>query len=139
MPTKRNRTPLFVGRSREMRHQLNDAEAMVWNAVRDRKLGNFKFRRQYSLGNYIADFYCAEARVIVELDGETHVGKEEYDATREDWMTSQGICVMRFQNDDVYDSLEELLEVLWRKCVERTTAAQAPHPNPLPGVPRRGN
>ena len=121
MTIHRNRKPLFIERAREMRQQPNDAESMVWNALRDRKLKGFKFRRQYAIGNYIADFY------------ETHIGKEDYDATRVAWLESQGLCVMRFSNQDVYDSLEALLEVVWRKCVERSggiTRRSGPSPQP---------
>jgi very-short-patch-repair endonuclease len=80
MTIHRNRKPLFIERAREMRKQPNDAESMAWNALRDRQLKGLKFRRQYAIGNYIADFYCAEAKLIIELDGKTHDGKEEDDA-----------------------------------------------------------
>jgi very-short-patch-repair endonuclease len=135
MTIYRNRKPLFIERAHEMRQQPNDAEAMVWNALRNRQLRGFKFRRQYAIGNYIADFYCAEAKLVLELDGQSHIGKEGYDANRIAWLESQGLCVLRFTNQDVYESLEELLEVVWRKCVERTaetTRSSSPSPQPSP-------
>ncbi|WP_254509979.1 endonuclease domain-containing protein [Anatilimnocola floriformis] len=135
MTIHRNRSPLFIERSREMRQQPNNAEAMVWDALRDRKLKGFKFRRQYAMGNFIADFYCAEAKLIVELDGKTHIGKEEYDAARVVWFESQGLCVLRFGNHDVDESLEGFLEVVWSKCVERTAKvprSSSPSPQPSP-------
>jgi very-short-patch-repair endonuclease len=117
---RRNRTPLFRERARDMRQQPNDAEAMVWNALRDRQIGGYKFRRQFAIGNYIADFYCADAQLIVELDGETHNGKEVYDETRAAWLESQGLCLLRVNNHDLYEAFDGFLEVVFRKCVERT-------------------
>jgi very-short-patch-repair endonuclease len=135
MTIHRNRKPLFIEHAREMRQRPNDAESMVGNALRNRQLKGFKFRRRYAISNYIADFYCAEAKLIIELDGKTHVGKEEYDAKRAAWLESQGLCVIRFSNLEVDQSLEGFLEVVWRTCVERTaetTRSSSPSPQPSP-------
>jgi very-short-patch-repair endonuclease len=127
----RNRTDTFIERAREMRSQPNDAEAMVWHALRNRKLGGFKFRRQYAIGNYIADFYCAEAKLIIELDGKTHDGKEDFDANRNAWMESQGLYVLRVPNLELNGALEQFLKLVWQICVERSgsvTRSSGPSP-----------
>ena len=119
MVERRNRSAIFRERAREMRHQPNDAESLVWDQLRNRRVGKFKFRRQHPIGKYIADFYCVEAKVIVELDGATHEGREDYDAERQAWLESQGIAVLRVKNQDLYDSPEGFVEVVWRLCEER--------------------
>lgn len=117
--THRNRTPIFVERSREMRHEPNDAEATVWNAIRNRQLGGFKFRRQYAIGIYIVDFYCAEARVVIELDGKSHDTKKEYEEKRDSWLNSHELLVLRVPNLELASTLEEFLEMVWCVCTER--------------------
>ena len=131
MTIRRNHSDTFIERAREMRRQPNDAEAMVWLTLRDRKLGGFKFRRQNALGNYIADFYCAEAKLIIELDGKTHDGKEDYDAERNAWMESQGLYVLRIPNLELDGALDQFLELVWRVCVERSGHdTRSPSPSP---------
>ncbi len=122
---------LFLDRAREMRQAPNDAEAAIWNALRDRRLRGFKFRRQQPLGNYIADFYCVDAKLVVELDGKAHANTKEYDAERDAWLQSQGILVIRFSNEDVRKNLEALLESVWQKCVERSSQDHS-QPSPSP-------
>jgi very-short-patch-repair endonuclease len=101
-----------------MRHAPNDAEAAIWDLLRDRQLGGFKFRRQHSLGDFIVDYCCLQVRLVVELDGKSHFGNEEADARRQEWLQSQGFVVMRFSNGDVNESAEQVAEAIWRKCVE---------------------
>jgi very-short-patch-repair endonuclease len=117
---RRNRSELFRDRARDLRSNQNQAEAMVWERLRGRKLSGFKFRRQHPIGNYIADFYCAEAALVVELDGMTHEGREDYDSKREAWLESQGLFVVRITNRDFLDSYHKFFESLASHCVERT-------------------
>ena len=117
--THRNRTPTFIARSREMRHEPSDTEATVWGAIRNRQLRGLKFRRQYAIGIYIVDFYCAEANIVIELDGKSHDGRKEYDEKRDSWLNSQGLLVLRVPNLELAQALEEFLEMVWRTCNER--------------------
>jgi very-short-patch-repair endonuclease len=117
---RRNRSELFRDRARELRSNQNEVEAMVWERLRSRKLKGFKFRRQHPIGNYIADFYCAEAALIVELDGMTHEGREEYDAERDAWLESQGIFVMRIKNHEFLETYHAFFDALARHCEERS-------------------
>jgi very-short-patch-repair endonuclease len=115
---KRHRIyPPILERSREMRHPLTPAEAKVWARVRNAQLG-FKIRRQHPIGHFIADFYCAAAKLVIEIDGDTHAepDRAEYDAARTAWLEERGYHVIRFQNDDVHKNLEAVLEVLRAAC-----------------------
>ena len=141
MSNRNERSKVLLRRAREMRSQPNDAESSVWQGLRAKRLRGFKFRRQHPIGNYIVDFYCAAAMLVIELDGATHIGKESYDAMRQSWLESQGLLVIRFGNRELDQGIDEFLEIVWRHCVERTgsTRGSAPLPNPLPGVPGRGD
>ncbi|MEP0956158.1 endonuclease domain-containing protein [Microcoleus sp. FACHB-1515] len=82
---------------------------MLWECVRDRRLLNAKFRRQHNLGQFIADFYCHAARLVIELDGEIHQSRKMEDGDRDQWMQSHGLTVLRFTNDRVFEDLEGVL------------------------------
>ncbi len=116
---RRTRSELLRERSRDLRHPRNMAEATLWHELRGRRFAGFKFRRQHVLGPYIVDFYCAEAQLVIELDGATHRGREDYDRIRQDWLEQQGLKVIRCPNHELYENLEGLLEVIWTACRER--------------------
>jgi very-short-patch-repair endonuclease len=141
MSNRNDLSKLLLQRAREMRSEPNDAESSVWKGLRAKRLRGFKFRRQHPIGVYIVDLYCHAAMLVIEFDGSTHLGKETYDATRQSWLESQGLLVIRFGNRELDDGIDGFLEIVWRHCVARTgsTRGTAPLPNPLPGVPGRGN
>ena len=87
---------------RELRKNLTPAEAVLWRALKNSGLEGKKFRRQHGIGPYIADFYCPECRLIVELDGAVHEGplETERDATRNTYLKELGIRVIRFENQN---------------------------------------
>jgi len=105
--------------ARQMRHEPSPAELEMWRLLRHRQLAGFRFRRQHILEPYIADFYCAVAALVIEVDGETHLGNESADATRTESFESRGLRVMRFWNTEVFDGSESVLEAVYRTCVER--------------------
>src|ERR1041384_6086015 len=72
MPQKRDHSERLLGFARQMRKEPTDAEKRMWRLLRDRQLGQFKFRRQYPVSGYIIDFFCARCRLGVELDGGQH-------------------------------------------------------------------
>ena len=92
--------------------------------MRDRRLGGFKFRRQASIGSYIVDFLCVEARLVVEIDGGQHT--PELDAKRTAWIEAQGFQIVRFWNNDVLSNLDGVLVIL----LERLRAAPLTQPSP---------
>ena len=87
---------------RELKKEMTQCEKILWRYIRNDALG-VRFRRQYGIGNYIADFYCPYLKLIIELDGSQHFTEEglEYDKIREDFMKNLGIKTLRFNNDDV--------------------------------------
>jgi adenine-specific DNA-methyltransferase len=107
-----------------LRRNMTEAEKRIWYHVRDRRLGGFKFKRQWSIGEYVADFCCIERRLVVEIDGGQH--SPEKDARRTADLKGMGYRVVRFWNNDVLGNLEGVLISL---LVELETD---PHPGPLP-------
>lgn len=97
--------------SRELRQRQTEAEIVMWECLRNRKLG-LKFRRQHPILNYIADFYCHEILLIIEIDGEIHDTKEhkEYDENRDLIFKENNIITLRFTNEDVRHRLKEVLD-----------------------------
>ena len=104
------------------------AEAILWALLNGRKMLRCKFRRQYGLGGYRLDFYCAELRLAIELDGETHfVGNAHaQDRRRQQFIESFGIRLLRFLNDGVYHNVEGVWEAIAR-TVRDQIARQGPH------------
>jgi very-short-patch-repair endonuclease len=105
---------ILKDRRRDLRKNLTPAEAFLWRHLSHSKLEGKKFRRQHGIGPYIADFYCPECRVIVELDGEGHqdlLGVER-DDRRTRFLMRHGIKVLRFENRVVFEDLENVLDVI---------------------------
>jgi very-short-patch-repair endonuclease len=125
-PLSRSRERVRV-RARSLRTTPTDAEALLWHHLRDRRLGNHKFRRQRPIGPYFADFACIEARLIVELDGGQHVEAAAYDENRTRYIESQGYRVLRFWNHEVLTQTDAVRERILQALQEGS-----PHPNPLP-------
>ena len=98
---------------RNMRQNPTDFERLLWNRLRRRQLGGFKFRRQHQVGLYICDFVCVAAKVVIELDGGQHADQRAYDARRDYFLKSAGFCVLRFWNGDVMNGTEEVLETIF--------------------------
>ncbi|HEY1421778.1 MAG TPA: DUF559 domain-containing protein [Candidatus Dormibacteraeota bacterium] len=97
------RDPIYTQRARELRQNANDAEQRMWSILRAKRLGGFKFRRQHALGTYIADFVCLRARLVIEVDGDTHGTDEQevQDAKRTESLERMGFSVIRFWNQEV--------------------------------------
>lgn len=108
------RDPVYTDLARELRRNTNDAEQKLWSCLRGRLLGGYKFRRQYPIGKYIADFACIPARLVIEVDGDTHGTDESEarDAKRTDDINKFGYRVIRFSNDDVYHEIDGVLEAI---------------------------
>jgi very-short-patch-repair endonuclease len=100
----------LVELARELRRKGTPAEALFWELVRDRRLLGLKFRRQHQIGLYLVDFCCHELRLVVELDGEIHRGRQQHDRVRDAWLQSEGIAILRFPNRRVLDEPEAVLE-----------------------------
>jgi len=88
--------------------------------LRNRQLGGFKFRRQQPIGAFIADFYCASSRLIVEIDGGIHNSQRESDSLRVQQLTERGYQVIRFTNEEVEREIEIVLGKIKEACKRRT-------------------
>lgn len=96
---------------RELKKEMTECEKILWRHIRNDALG-VRFRRQYGIGNYIADFYSPSLKLVIELDGSQHFTEEglEYDKIRENFMKNLGIKTLRFNNNDVMNNIEGVLE-----------------------------
>ena len=113
MRQQKPRTPEFMRhRAREHRRESTKAERKLWKLLRDRQLDGLKFRRQQVIGRYIADFFCAEASLIVETDGISHDGRAEYDEKRTRELETLGYRVLRFLDNDVIERTNEVMEAI---------------------------
>jgi very-short-patch-repair endonuclease len=97
---------LTAKRARQLRHEASLPERVLWQALKARRLGGLRFRRQHPVGPYILDFYCVSARLAVEIDGEGHNFAERAakDVARDRWLASKGIRVPRFAAADVLNN-----------------------------------
>lgn len=100
--------------ARELRKKQTEAELLLREILRNKQVNSLKFRRQHPIGNYIADFYCAEKNLIIELDGSIHSKPEQKkrDQERDAIMKQHNINVIRFINDDVFEKIEEVLQTI---------------------------
>jgi len=102
---------------RELRHKQTKAEEILWESLRNNKIG-IKFRRQYSLEGYVMDFYSPKAKMAIEIDGGQHYEKDgkEYDKVREEIIISAGVKIMRFTNEEVIGDLERVIGIVKDSC-----------------------
>src|SRR5436190_929989 len=133
----KNNKPFFFGaysttfsKAKRLRKPLTPAESVLWKALRNRQLDGFKFRRQHPAGPYIADFFCATAMLIVEVDGTIHDLPEakERDAQRTQFFTDNGVKVIRFRNEAVISNLPGVLEEIRMILTHRTSPLTLPSP-----------
>ncbi|MBT1696999.1 DUF559 domain-containing protein [Fulvivirgaceae bacterium PWU4] len=119
--------PRLFGYARVNRQISTEAEAILWQCLRNRKLKGCKFRRQHPIADYIADFYCFERGLVIEVDGEYHMDKEQmaYDEQRTNRLNELKIKVIRFTNREVMEKLDFVLKEIKRHLVD------APHPRPF--------
>jgi very-short-patch-repair endonuclease len=108
--------------ARRLRSVPTEAEKRLWAHLRSKQLSGFRFRRQQPIGDFVVDFFCPEARVIVEVDGGQH-NDSGSDERRDVWLGSQGYRVIRFWNNEVIANIEGVLETLLGAL-----RAQTPHP-----------
>ncbi|MDE2267794.1 MAG: DUF559 domain-containing protein [Betaproteobacteria bacterium] len=129
--TRQLTPPLQQQHARTLRREQTPQEQALWQQLRGKRFGGFKFRRQQPLGRYIADFVCFEKRLIVELDGGQHAQQQEYDAARDAWLREQGFRVLRFWNSQWQAEQGAVLDAIWRALNEE--APPLPNPSPARG------
>ncbi|WP_262027503.1 endonuclease domain-containing protein [Microvirga sp. Mcv34] len=104
----------FIQRARHLRRRQTSAEALIWQALRNRKLARWKFRRQHPIERFTVDFVCLDAKLVIEVDGATHSTEEEgrKDQERSRCLEAYGFQVVRISNSDIYDNLQGVMETI---------------------------
>jgi very-short-patch-repair endonuclease len=116
-----------VQRARDLRAAATPAEQQLWAALRGRQLLGLRFRRQHIVGGYIVDLYCPALRLAIEVDGDVHLDRADYDAQRDAHLIALGVSVLRIRNEDVLHDLESV-----RLHLDRTLRGLLPLPPSRP-------
>jgi len=104
------RDPQLTRRARGMRTEMTEPETRLWLQLRAKRFDGVKFRRQKVIrDDYIVDFAANDPKLVIELDGDTHAGREGYDAARTRFLEAEGYRVLRYTNVDVMQNLEGVL------------------------------
>ena len=106
------KAPRLRARAKVMRSAPTEAEHKLWLLLRDRRFAGFKFRRQLPVGQYIADFVCLSANLIIEADGSQHA-ESTYDTTRDAYLRAQGFRLLRLWNHDILARPDDVVEAIW--------------------------
>ncbi len=118
-----NAPPVIFEFAQENRKKMTPAELILWDALKEKKLDGWKFRKQHPMGSYILDFYCHKAKLGVELDGGYHdmPQQKEYDAKRTAILQDAGISLVRFRNEAVIQDMENVLAEILKALRGRST------------------
>jgi very-short-patch-repair endonuclease len=102
--------------SRELRKNITDAEKLLWSKIRGKQFKGYQFYRQKTISNYIVDFYCPKAHLIIEVDGGQHYSSEgkEKDRQRDRILEGMGLTVLRFSDREVFENGEAVLGKIWK-------------------------
>ena len=109
---------------KELRKNQTPQEIILWSKLRDNQT-EYKWKRQVSIGPYIADFYCWKKLLVIELDGSQHLDNKEYDKDREKYFLNLGIKTLRFWNNEINTNIDGVLKIITEKLESQ------PHPSPL--------
>ncbi len=104
-------------RARHLRRNMTKAERILWINLRKRSC-HYKFRRQVPIGKYIADFLCVELKLIIEVDGESHLLQKSYDAKRTRWLENRGYHVIRVTNEVILSGSEKVYQEILDVCLK---------------------
>jgi very-short-patch-repair endonuclease len=129
------RSALLIQRARHMRANPTDAERKLWHLLRDRRLEDLKWRRQFIVDDrYIVDFACLSHRLIIEADGGQHADSRE-DAQRDDWLKAQGFTILRFWNNDLLTNIAGFADAIMAAVESFGAQTRAtPHPSAATGT-----
>ena len=121
--------------ARHLRRNMTDVERHLWHRLRERQIKGFKFRRQHPFREYVLDFVCLEAKVVIELDGSQHFAAQSSDAARTSKLEAAGFQVLRFWNNEVLSNIEGVLEVIWRALPEEISPPPSSATAPCVALP----
>jgi very-short-patch-repair endonuclease len=128
------RDPTLTVRAQSMRKEMTESETRLWLELRAKRFADVKFRRQKVIqderNRYIVDFAANEPKLVIELDGDTHSGRETYDAARTRFLKNKGYTVIRFSNADVIGNMDGVLHVLARVIAQLRASPPLPTLSP---------
>ena len=104
-----NRVRKAISQAKSLRKRHTKAELLLWQKLRAKSLYGFKFRRQYAIDSFVADFYCADKKLIIEVDGIIHKFKYKQDYIRDRKLECMGYRIIRFKNEEVINNLNAVL------------------------------
>ena len=122
-------------KARPLRRNLTDSERALWSRLRNKQLLGVQFYRQKPIGQYIGDFYAPGAKLVVEVDGSQHIqgGHVQKDRIRDEYLSSLGLKVLRFNGREVMKERDAVVEVIYRAIAERLSAEIPPGPPLIKG------
>ena len=109
---RRDIPEVLLQKAKELRQKQTPAEQMLWQCLRANQLHGAKFRRQHNIGQYIVDFYCHAAKLVIELDGGIHELQKDRDSDRDTYLKSNGLQVLRIQNEEITQNLPQVLQTI---------------------------
>lgn len=118
--------------ARKLRTTQTPEEIKLWRYLRSRRFQNYKFRRQFPIDKYVADFICLSKRLIIELDGGQH-NQNADDVVRDKYLHDQGLVILRFWNNDINQNPESVLEKIYQALNNPSPALQGFAPSPAGG------
>jgi very-short-patch-repair endonuclease len=110
----------YTSLRQKLRNSMTKSETVLWTRLKGNQLG-WKFRRQHGIGPYVADFFCPELQLVIEIDGISHESEQQsnYDKTRQDFFKKQGFEVLRFITDEILHELDRVVENIHQECKRR--------------------
>lgn len=123
-----NKSILKSGLQRRLRNTMTDAELRIWQCLRRRQMDGFKFRRQHPFDDYVLDFVCLEAMLVIEVDGGQHGDNAARDMIRTAALEKAGFKVIRFWNNEVLHGIEVVKESIWEALHTPTPSPSRPSP-----------
>ena len=116
---KKHYSPKYVViLAQALRLKLTPAEELLWSRIGNKQLNGLRFRSPHPIGRYIADFYCHELKLIVEVDGDIHDSRQEYDENRDAFLAAGGYAVVRVSNDEVLNSIDQVISKIRKTANE---------------------
>ena len=102
--------------SKKLRKNMTNAERLLWSKLKGKQLRGLQFNRQKPIGNYIVDFYCLKAKLVIEIDGGQHYSRDgkQKDKARDEYMAQHGLKVLRFSNRDVFGNIDGVVETIYK-------------------------
>jgi very-short-patch-repair endonuclease len=99
-----------------LRRSMPKAEIILWQYLKGKQINGYKFRRQFGIGPYVVDFYCARLKLAIELDGDSHFEEDaqKYDSDRQKYIEEFKIKFIRFTNNDIYTNLDGVIQMIYK-------------------------